>query len=159
MRKIRNPFRESNNGSYLCFGCSPANRIGLKMEFWDNGDEIIAHWMPDKEYQGFHDVLHGGIQATLMDEAASWLIFSKYGTAGVTSEMHVKYLRPVAISAGKIIISARMPSEKKRILTIDCKISDGKGNICATGQVSYFLFPEKIAREKYGYPGMEEFSG
>jgi uncharacterized protein (TIGR00369 family) len=158
MRKIRNPFKEMDNGSYLCFGCSPANRIGLKMEFWDNGDEIIAHWLPEKHFEGFHDVLHGGIQATLMDEAASWLVLSKYGTAGVTSELHVKYLKPVAISAGKIVISARLSSVKKRILNIDCKLSDENGNIYSTGEVICFIFPEKIAREKYRYPGVDAFS-
>ena len=158
MRRLKNPFKDIANGSYLCFGCSPANRIGLKLEFWDNGEEIFAHWHPENDYEGFHDILHGGIQATLMDEVASWFIFSKYGTAGVTSELQIKYLKPVSISKGKVTVSARLVSEKKRLITISCKLSDADGNICANGEVVCFIFPEKIAREKYRYPGVDAFS-
>jgi uncharacterized protein (TIGR00369 family) len=148
-----------DDGSYRCFGCSPANSIGLKLEFWDNGEEIIAQWVPEKRFEGFKDILHGGIQATLMDEAASWYIFSKCGTVGVTSEMHIKYLRPLLISKGEISISARLDKQEKRILTIACKITDMAGMEYATGEVRYYIFPEDVAKDKFNYPGKGAFSG
>ena len=76
---------------YNCFGCSPTNPYGLKCKFFDEGEYITCDWEPSENYQGFFHVLHGGIQATLIDEIASWAIFSYAKTAGVTTEMAVKY--------------------------------------------------------------------
>lgn len=73
MKKIRNPFALHKSQDYNCFGCSPDNEIGLNLEFWDTGDEIITQWMPDNKFVGYKNVLHGGIQATIMDEIASWV--------------------------------------------------------------------------------------
>ena len=76
---------------YNCFGCSPTNPCGLKCRFVDEGEYVTCHWMPDENFQGFFHILHGGIQATLMDEIASWVIFSRMKTAGVTANMNIKY--------------------------------------------------------------------
>lgn len=68
MKKIQNPYAISGRKEYLCFGCSPNNESGLNLEFWEEGEEVIAKWMPCKSFEGFVNVLHGGIQATLLDE-------------------------------------------------------------------------------------------
>ena len=89
-RKMYNAYADLEG--YNCFGCSPTNPYGLKCKFVDEGEYITCHWVPSENYQGFFHVLHGGIQATLIDEIASWAIFSHEKTAGVTTEMQVKYL-------------------------------------------------------------------
>jgi acyl-coenzyme A thioesterase PaaI-like protein len=158
MRRIRNPFSDPGGNDCGCFGCSPANRFGLRLEFWDNGEELLVHWTPERRFEGFRDVLHGGIQATLMDEAASWYVFAKCGTAGVTSGMDIQYKRPLLITDGEIVISASLKEQAKRIATISCKITGKNGVVYSTAEVRYFLFPEEIARGKYHYPGIEAFS-
>lgn len=73
-RKMYNAYADLEG--YNCFGCSPTNPYGLKCKFVDEGEYVTCHWMPSENYQGFFHVLHGGIQATLIDEIASWAIFS-----------------------------------------------------------------------------------
>ena len=63
---------------YHCYGCDPNSPQGLRMEFYENGDEIVSVWHPRPEYQGWVNTLHGGIQATLADEISSWVVFRKY---------------------------------------------------------------------------------
>lgn len=70
---------------YHCYGCDPNSPQGLRMEFYENGDEIVSVWHPRPEYQGWVNTLHGGIQATLADEISSWVVFRKFQTSGVTS--------------------------------------------------------------------------
>ena len=41
MKKIKNPWLHKNE--YHCFGCCPDNPLGLKMEFYEEGDEIISY--------------------------------------------------------------------------------------------------------------------
>lgn len=51
MKKIKNPWLHKNE--YHCFGCCPDNPLGLKMEFYEEGDEIISYWHPNEHYQGW----------------------------------------------------------------------------------------------------------
>ena len=81
MKKIRNYW--AHTPGYNCFGCSPDNPHGLHMEFYEDGEEIISTWQPTHDAQGWIDTLHGGIQATLADEIASWGVFHKLQSTGV----------------------------------------------------------------------------
>ncbi len=157
MRKIKNPFSPAGSDVYNCFGCSPANAAGLHLEFWQDDKDVIAVWQPQKTYEGWVGVLHGGIQATLMDEAAAWLVFVQLKTAGVTMEMNTRFLKPAYISNGTMKIRATLVSTEKRVAKINCELEDGRGTLCAASEVTYFCFPENIARAKYNYPGADAF--
>ncbi len=157
MKKIKNPFSPAGSDTYNCFGCSPDNKTGLHLKFWQDEDAIVAIWEPQKAFEGWVGVLHGGIQATLMDEAAAWLVFVNLKTSGVTTELNVKYLKPAYISKGQIKIRATLQSKDNRVARIKCTLEDGSGVLCATAEVTYFCFPENIARAKYNYPGIDAF--
>ena len=78
------------------------------MHFRVEGDEVLCDWEPENHLQGWVGVLHGGIQATLMDEIASWLVFVKLKTAGVTSKMEVKLIKPVKMDKAPFRLKARL---------------------------------------------------
>lgn len=158
MKKIVNPFSQvAESCEYNCFGCSPHNERGLRLEFWEDGEEIVAKWQPKKEFEGWIGVLHGGIQATLLDEVAAWLVFIKLKTAGVTMQLSVDYPKPAFISKGAFTVKANLLSFQKNIARIKTTLYDGDDKICATAVAEYFCFPEKIARAKYNYPGAKAF--
>lgn len=158
MKKIRNPWKDPKNaGEYNCFACSPYNDLGLQLEFWEDGDDIITHWDPAKTYEGWINVLHGGIQATLLDEVAGWVTMLKLKTTGVTSEMSVKYLKPVTVTSGSVTVRGRLLEMDGRIAKIQTSLYNGAGIECAKALVSYFVFPERVAKRKYNYPGIEAF--
>ncbi len=157
MRKIINPFVNNIHHDYKCFGCSPLNNIGLQLEFWDNEEEVVCKWLPKKQFEGYLNVVHGGIQATLHDEIASWAIYTKCETAGVTSNIDIRYKNPLMIDDNEIVIKARVESVNKRIAIVKTSIENSEGKICSLGTVTYFLFPLDMAKEKYQYPGVEAF--
>ena len=39
MKKIINPWKGLEG--YNCFGCAPNNEAGVKMEFYEDGDEVV----------------------------------------------------------------------------------------------------------------------
>ena len=82
MKKIINPWLDLVKDGYNCFGCAPTNPFGLKMEFYEDGDDIVSMWNPGDNYQGWLHTLHGGIQASIMDEIAAWVIARKLQCAG-----------------------------------------------------------------------------
>uniref|UniRef100_UPI003217387B PaaI family thioesterase n=1 Tax=uncultured Draconibacterium sp. TaxID=1573823 RepID=UPI003217387B len=158
MRKIKNPWEDpKNRGEYNCFACSPFNKTGLHLQFWEDGEEIVTKWQPIKSYEGWTGVLHGGIQATLLDEIGGWVVMLKLKTAGVTSEMNVKYIKPVKVSKGELTIKGHINSQEGRLAKITCSLFDGEGEECAKGDITYFVFPEKIAKARFQYPGIEAF--
>lgn len=153
-KQIYNPYRKVEK--YNCFGCSPGNPIGLHLSFVEDGDEIISEWEPDENYTGWIDVLHGGMQATMMDEIASWVVFTKLRTAGVTREMTVKYRKSVLVSDGKVVCRARLIEVNRSLATIEVKLYS-KDILRAEAKCVYYVFGEDEARDKFLYPGSDAF--
>ncbi len=155
MRKLNNPY--TNLKGYNCFGCSPKNKNGLQMDFYEDGDYIICDWEPRGFLQGYFNVLHGGIQSTLMDEAAAWLVQVKLKTAGVTSAMNSRFLLSVPTDEGKIKIKAKLKGMRRNLADVDVELYCPDGQLGAKAEVTYYTFPEDVAKEKLSYPGFQSF--
>ena len=155
-RKITNPYNPQIN---KCFGCSTSNPIGLKLKFEEIDEHVVAEWEPEEYYQGYINVLHGGIIATMLDEVAAWCVTVKTGTAGVTTELKVKYLKPVFMNKGKIRLRARVVKTEGRYVNLKCELMDSSDKICAESETLFFTYPEDVAKRKFGYPGQEKFFG
>ena len=153
--QIKNPFHKLKG--YNCFGCSPDNELGLRMHFRMEDDEILCDWQPESHLQGWVGVLHGGIQATLMDEIASWYVFVKLQTAGVTSKMEVKLLKPVKMDKAPFQLRARLKEMKRNIAVIHVELFMSDGTLGAEAFMHYYTYPQAVASEKLFYPGIEHF--
>ncbi len=157
MRKIKNIHLTDDPEVYQCFGCSPHNEFGLHLEFWEDGDELVANWNPRPILQGYPKVLHGGIQSTLLDEIAGWLVYVKCGTVGVTAEMKVRFKQPLKIDEGQVTIRAKLLERNTRMAVIQSRLINSSGKVCAEAELRFFLLSETDAREKYNYPGVDAF--
>ena len=154
MENILNPYDSDLN---LCFGCGQKNPIGLKLKFTESDEYLNAVWRPTEKYQGYPNVLHGGIIAALLDEIGAWCISVKVGTAGVTTGMNTRYLNPVYINKGEISLQAKAVENSEKYAKVICRLLDGKSKLCAESVAEYFLYPEEIARKRFRYPGREAF--
>jgi acyl-coenzyme A thioesterase PaaI-like protein len=152
---IKNPFHKLEG--YNCFGCSPDNKLGLRMHFRMEGEEVLCDWEPEGHLQGWVGVLHGGIQATLMDEIASWFVFVKLKTAGVTSKMEVKLLKQVKMDKAPFRLRASLVEMRRNIAIIKVELFMNDGILGAESLMHYYTFPPAIAHEKLYYPGIEYF--
>jgi uncharacterized protein (TIGR00369 family) len=149
MKKIVTPW--AGEPTYHCFGCDPNSEHGLRMEFFEDGEYVVSHWQPRSELQGWRDTLHGGIQATLADEIASWVVFRKFQTSGVTSRMEVKYKKPVKITAEPITLRARAVKQMRNVVDIDVELYDAQGELCTIATCVYFLFSKQRAHDEFGF--------
>lgn len=145
MKKIKNPWKDKHG--YDCFGCCPENPLGVKMEFYEDGDDILCFWKPQAHYQGWIDTLHGGIQATLIDECASWVVFRKLQTTGVTGKLEVKYRKAIMTTETQITIRARLVEMRRNLASIHVTIENSRGEVCTEGSTTYSTFPADRARE------------
>ena len=150
MKKIINPWLDLVKDGYNCFGCAPGNRYGLKMEFYEDGDDIVSLWKSSDDYQGWLHTLHGGIQSTLMDEIAAWAVARKLQCAGMTTRLDIRFHRPVPTGPDVTVEGRAHVREVKRNLAfIDARIEYG-GEICSEASMVYYCFSrEKSASDFY----------
>lgn len=152
MRRIKNPWTEKEG--YDCFGCSPDNPIGVHMEFYEDGDDIVSFWKPKEHYQGWVNTMHGGILATLVDETAGWVVFRKLQTTGVTTNLEVRYKKAVMTTEAQITVRGHVAGQRRNLVTVAVTIENANGEVCVEGKATYFAFDKTKARE-YGFTSCE----
>lgn len=132
-----------HSASNRCFGCGQANPIGLHLEFCLAGDGSVVSLaaIPDTR-EGPPGYLHGGIIATLLDEAMSKAVRAR-GLIAMTRRLEVDYLRPI-LSGASIRIEGRVVRDEGRKHWVEARVLDGGGVALAEG---HGLFIE-IRREK-----------
>jgi uncharacterized protein (TIGR00369 family) len=155
MKKILNPYTKIKG--YNCFGCSPTNESGLRMSFFEDGEYTICKWQPPQHFNGYKNVLHGGIQATLADEIGSWFVTTRFGKACVTLKLEIKYLKPVFSDKGEITLKSRLLEIKRNIIFVAVELFDNENILCSEATISFFTFSDEVSREKYYFPGIDKF--
>lgn len=145
MRKIKNPWTDKEG--YDCYGCCHDNPIGLHMDFYEDGDDIVCFWNPQQHFQGWVDTLHGGIQSTLIDEIASWVVFRKMSTTGVTSNLEVKFKKPVMTTENQITLRVHLVELRRNIATIEVSLYNSRNELATIGKAVYFTVSQEKARE------------
>ena len=152
-RSVPNPFVAIEG--YNCFACAPHNDCGLRLRFMSDGQKIWSDWQPDRRYQGYGGVVHGGIQATLLDEVASWALYALVGLAGLTSELQVQYLKPLHIE-GIVRATAFIQEQNRRFVRVSATLLQAEEER-ARAAVRYRVIPPQMARGRYYFPGKEKF--
>jgi acyl-coenzyme A thioesterase PaaI-like protein len=126
-----------------CFGCGPANPIGLRVGSRpDPADAtvLVAEWQPDRDHEAFDGVVNGGILGTLLDCHANWtaawtLMRSRAAErppTTVTLEYAIRLRRPTP-SAGPLRLRAQALETADDRATIEAEIEAG-GVVTATGR-------------------------
>ena len=151
MKKIVNPW-EGIEG-YMCFACSPDNPNGLHMEFYEDGNDVVAKWKPTMYEQGWLDTLHGGIQSTLMDEVAAWTIVRKLQTTGVTSRLDAKFMKSISTNEPQISIRGRIKEQKRNAVFLEAEIFNSQNELCARADLVYFVVSQEKASEEFYFKG------
>ena len=117
------------------------------MEFYEEGDDIVSFWRPETYYQGWVDIMHGGILSTLIDETCGWVVTRKKQTSGFTTGLNLRFRRAVSTGDPLLTIRARIASQRRNLLTISASLCNAAGEVCVEGEAVYFLMNEDKARE------------
>jgi uncharacterized protein (TIGR00369 family) len=116
-----------------CFGCGHANPAGLRLEFLLADDQsVVCLTEVTDNFEGHPGYLHGGIIATLIDEAMSKAVRAR-GFTAMTRHMEVDYLRPVP-SGKPLRLEGRVTHNEGRKHWAEAKILNAEGTILAHGK-------------------------
>jgi acyl-coenzyme A thioesterase PaaI-like protein len=111
-------------GEGMCFGCSPRNAAGLQLRFFRDGDGVRCETTVAAAYQGAPEIVHGGIQAVLLDETCCAAAFFTRGGFVLTGQLHLKYRRPCH-TGRPLVVTARIIAQEERFLRIAGEIREG----------------------------------
>lgn len=96
-----------------CFGCSKSNPYGLRLQFWRSEHGCFTRCTIPGHLCGIDGLVHGGIIALLLDEVAQWALIGRHASFGVTSEITVRYLKPVPVDT-EFVVAAQVVSQKEK---------------------------------------------
>jgi uncharacterized protein (TIGR00369 family) len=131
------------NPANKCFGCGGANDQGMKLSFvQDNvSKRIVGRFILGEAYQGGGGMAHGGIIATLLDEAMGKVCRFR-DVHAVTAELNVQYLKPVKVDE-EIVVEGYETDAKGRNLFLAAEIRNGAGEILAKGTGRFVVIGQK----------------
>ena len=143
--------------SRSCFICGLENPIGLHMHFYETApDEVTAEYTAPEHYQGYPGILHGGVTAAILDEAAGRAFMGPDPNASnfmYTAELKVKYKKHVPVGQPLKIVGRR----GKRIrwtAEATSAIYDTDGTLLAQAFAILVNVPEQLPakdREQLGW--------
>jgi acyl-coenzyme A thioesterase PaaI-like protein len=100
----------------MCFACGEKNPRGLHLQFSPlPPDGLTSEFTPDKTYQGYRNVVHGGFIGLLLDEVMVNLPWQREKSPVVSAEVTFRLLRPAPVGE-TLIISAFFDGEPQRRL-------------------------------------------
>ncbi|MDR3737025.1 MAG: PaaI family thioesterase [Acidobacteriaceae bacterium] len=119
-----------------CFGCGEANPRGLQLTFFrkPDGTVVCPVEMPDL-YEGPPGYLHGGIIATLLDEAMSKAVRA-LGFTAVTRHLEADYRLPVPSLTPLRVEGRHLRSEGRKHFT-EAAIIDAEERALVRGKAVF----------------------
>ena len=128
-----------------CFCCGHDNARGMRLKFSLDEDtrRAICHFKLSRRYTGPPGHAHGGIIATILDEAMGKV--NKFrNVLALTSTMEIKYLKPVPLGQ-PLIATGWEQSVNGRKHTNTAEISNTKGEVLARSTGTFIAIdPEKM---------------
>lgn len=117
-----------------CFGCGGANARGMQLAFEqdDASRRIRGVFRIGAEYQGGPGFVHGGIVATLLDEAMAKVNRFEKDIA-VTGELTIEYLKPVRVDE-ELTVEGWELERNGRLRMRQGEIRNASGTVLARGR-------------------------
>jgi uncharacterized protein (TIGR00369 family) len=132
-----------------CFGCGQTNRSGLRLKFFvDEERTIVCRVRLARRFEGPPGHAHGGIIATLLDEAMS-KANRQFGVLAMTRQMEVEYLKPVPLGA-RLLLTGRHTGSAERKHYCEAQIANEDGTVLARAKALFIAVDLQLLRRVSG---------
>jgi uncharacterized protein (TIGR00369 family) len=133
-----------------CIGCGPDAPHGLHMRFAVGHDKSVeATVVVPAGYQGWRDVVHGGVVALLLDEAMAYAA-GAHGELGMTADLKMRFRKSVPVGA-PLTVRANVTWRRRNVLGIAASVHDASGTLLASGEGSFVSQGRLEPGRTFGY--------
>jgi uncharacterized protein (TIGR00369 family) len=102
--------------------------------------------LPNSTWCGYEGVVHGGIIASVFDDAMAWAIRRESGSWAVTGEISVRYLRPV-LAGTRYVVEGRVEKSSGRRISTVAVMKEENGKKVAEANALFVRIREKAISE------------
>jgi uncharacterized protein (TIGR00369 family) len=117
-----------------------SRHIGSKVEEVEPGKAVCHIDVQDIHLHG-NGTLHGGVYASLLDNAMGLAVAALVGLRTATIGLDVHFLG--AVREGRITCSAEVVHRTRRIATVEAKVRNGDQNLVAMGTGTFRIFEKR----------------
>ena len=117
-----------------------SRHIGARVEEVQPGRSVISIAVEEIHLNGA-GTLHGGVYASLIDNAMGLSVLALVGVRTATIEMNVHFLG--AVNEGRITCESEVLHRTRRTATAEAKVHDSEGNLVALGTGAFRVFEKK----------------
>ena len=130
-----------------CFVCGEDNPVGLKLDFfYDEGKQLAwTEYQVGRQYQGYRDIIHGGIISCLLDEVMVKAIMYE-GILAVTIKLTVEFKQAARIGE-KIRAEGRVTRRPGKGFITEGRLIGEDGRLIATGNGIYYRAEGELEQE------------
>lgn len=138
--------RLSHGALNRCFGCGERNKTGLRLRFYADAEHVIlCRVRLAKRFEGPPGHAHGGVIATLLDEAMS-KANRQFGVLAMTRQMEVEYLKPVPLGT-RLLLTGRRAGVEGRKHRCEAELTNEAGEVLARGKALFIEVDRKLLRK------------
>lgn len=129
----------------MCFICGRSNPAGLYMRFYDDGeDSVYSHYTVPSQYQGYPGIVHGGIQAAMLDEVVGRVaMIGDHHRFMMSVTLGVKYRHPVPVGTPLRIVG-RIVRMRGRLGRAEGMIQLPDGTIACEAELTLADIPDEL---------------
>jgi len=121
-----------------CFACGPLNPIGLHMKVSFGDNKAFSKLSLKQEFQGWSDLVHGGVMAAVLDEIMAHAVIHYVGQA-VTTSLQVTFRAPLHVGEEFEAIGY-VTEQTRRGAVAKAEIRTPRSNtLIATGESKFLL--------------------
>lgn len=131
---------ESLPNSRDCFVCGVDNPRGLKLKFHRESGRVFTTVALPSWSAGFRDTAHGGLVATLLDEAMSWAATCHARGPTATAEMTVRFRQPTPLGRD-LRLEAEVTKARGPLMYVEGRLRDADGALLATSAGKHMKLP------------------
>jgi acyl-coenzyme A thioesterase PaaI-like protein len=131
--------------SNFCFVCGLANPFGLKLRFYTTAPgEVTTETVIPEQYQGFPGIVHGGIVAAILDEAAGRAQMNGEQTRFMyTARLDIRYRKNVPVNQPLRLVG-RTVKNKARTAIAASSLYGPDGGLLAEAEVLLVDVPQEM---------------
>jgi acyl-coenzyme A thioesterase PaaI-like protein len=131
-----------------CLVCGRDSPHGLRLDLHVDPDTaaVRVEFTPRREHIGFEGVVHGGVIATVLDEAMVWCATWAGRRFCVCAELITRFVKEAAVGRA-LIVETKIESHRSRMITTSAEVKDAAtGELVATGTAKYIALPAERNR-------------
>ena len=122
---------------HYCFVCGKQNPGGLNLDFSFRDNKASAEFTLRKNFQGYKDIVHGGIIAAILDEAMIKAVLAQ-GMKAVTAEIAVRFKNPLHTNE-KAVVDAEVVKQGEKLIEAKAQIRGSDSSTIAEGKGKLYI--------------------